>query len=420
MKMHLINILPALILPVAPLSLAQQPAPAPAPEQTAAPDKSNPYNIADPGLRQVLQDSVRAIQSITELLESVQDKATADAVADKLKVRMMLMDELSFGLQYIPYPVVTLAMSDAGITKERVESLQKRLEDNHFYYSTALAAAMGEPEYMAMEQTTLSPEQLEELKQKLTAVATQSPTVTGGPGFSRETAWQLPPDKTDFTALILQELDSNHPIGQSVIHGDDGQIFMKYTVVLTIDGKQCPIEQWFNVTLPEQTEDDASPQDEEFDDEPETESPEADIEEEPTEEESPEDEPTEEDEEDFDDMEITVEPGGKVEEEAPEFTPEQKAAALKTFVEGFKEMIDILSQVTDTATAQAAVPQVKVVRERLSDTALSDIMPTISGMEIIEAMEQIGVTPTDISKIEQRLENAEYYQCDELRRALNE
>ena len=83
-------------------------------------------------------------------------------------------------------------------------------------------------------------------------------------------------------------------------------------------------------------------------------------------------------------------------------------------------MIDILSQVTDTATAQAAVPQVKVVRERLSDTALSDIMPTISGMEIIEAMEQIGVTPTDISKIEQRLENAEYYQCDELRRALNE
>lgn len=420
MKMHLINLLPALILPVAPLCTAQQPTPAPATEQTAAPDKSNPYNIADPELRQVLQDSVRAMQSITELLESVQDKATADAVADKLKVRMMLMDELSFGLQYIPYPVVTLAMSDAGITKERVEGLQKRLEDNHFYYSTALATAMGAPEYLAMEQTSLSPEQLEELKQKLTAVATQSPTVTGGPGFSRETAWQLPPDKTDFTALILQELDSNHPIGQSVIHGDDGQIFMKYTVVLTIDGKQCPIEQWFNVTLPEQTEDDASPQDEDFDDEPETESPEADIEEEPTEEESPEDEPTEEDEEDFDDMEITVEPGGKVEEEAPEFTPEQKAAALKTFVEGFKEMIDILQQVTDTATAQAAVPQVKVVRERLSDTALSDIMPTISGMEIIEAMEQIGVTPTDISKIEQRLENAEYYQCDELRRALNE
>ena len=410
MKMHLINILPALALMVAPLCTAQQPTPAPAPEQTSVPDKSNPYNIADPGLRQVLQDSVRAMQSITELLESVQDKATADAVADKLKVRMMLMDELSFGLQYIPYPVVTLAMSDAGITKERVEGLQKRLEDNHFYYSTALATAMGAPEYMAMEQTTLSPEQLEELKQKLTAVATQSPTVTGGPGFSRETAWQLPPDKTDFTALILQELDSNHPIGQSVIHGDDGQIFMKYTVVLTIDGKQCPIEQWFNVTLPEQTEDDASPQEEDFDDEPETESPEADIEE----------EPTEEDEEDFDDMEITVEPGGKVEAEAPEFTPEQKAAALKTFVEGFKEMIDILSQVTDTATAQAAVPQVKVVRERLSDTALSDIMPTISGMEIIEAMEQIGVTPTDISKIEQRLENAEYYQCDELRRALNE
>ncbi|MBR2125253.1 MAG: hypothetical protein IJ943_00785 [Akkermansia sp.] len=412
MKMHLINILPALALMVAPLCTAQQPTPAPAPEQTAAPDKSNPYNIADPGLRQVLQDSVRAMKSVTELLESVQDKATADAVADKLKVRMMLMDELSFGLQYIPYPVVTLAMSDAGITKERVESLQKRLEDNHFYYSTALAAAMGAPEYLAMEQTSLSPEQLEELKQKLTTVATQSPTVTGGPGFSRETAWQLPPDKTDFTALILQELDSNHPIGQSVIHGDDGQIFMKYTVVLTIDSKQCPIEQWFNVTLPEQTEDDASPQEEEFDDEPEEETPV----------ETPEDGPTEEDDEveNFDDMEITVEPGGKVEEEAPEFTPEQKAAALKTFVGAFKEMIDILQQVTDTATAQAAVPQVKAVRERMSNTTLNDIMHTISGMEIIEAMEQSGITPTDISKIEQRLEDADYYLCDELRRALNE
>ncbi len=411
MKMHLVNLLPALVLLATPLSTAQQSAPAPAPEQSPEPDKNNPYNIADPGLRQVLQDSVRAMKSVTELLESVQDKATADAVADKLKVRMMLMEELSFGLQYIPYPVVTLAMSDAGITKERVEGLQKRLEDNHFYYSTALAAAMGAPEYMAMEQTTLSPEQLEELKQKLTAVATQSPTVTGGPGFSRETAWQLPPDKQDFTALILQELDSNHPIGQSVIHDDNGLIFLKCTVVLTIDGKQCPIEQWFNVTLPTQTEDDASPQEEEFDDELEEETPV----------EAPEDEPTEEvEEENFDNMEISVEPGGKVEEEEPEFTPEQKAAALKTYVEGFKEMIDILQQVTDTATARAAVPQVKAVRERLSNPELNDIMTTISGMEIIEAMEQNGVTPANISKIGQRLEDAGFYQCDELRRALNE
>lgn len=83
-------------------------------------------------------------------------------------------------------------------------------------------------------------------------------------------------------------------------------------------------------------------------------------------------------------------------------------------------MIDILQQVTDTATAQAAVPQVKAVRERMSNTTLNDIMHTISGMEIIEAMEQSGITPTDISKIEQRLEDADYYLCDELRRALNE
>lgn len=411
MNMRLINLFPALALLAAPLSTAQQPTPAPAPEQSPEPDKNNPYNIADPGLRQVLQDSVRAMKSVTELLESVQDTATADAAADKLKVRMMLLDELGFGLQYIPYPVVTLAMSDAGVTKERVEGLQKRLEDNHFYHSTALATAMGAPEYLAMEQTTLTPEQLEELKQRLSATATQSPAVTGGPGLDRDTAWKLSPDTQDFPALILQALDSEHPIGQSVIHSEDGQTFMKCTVVLTIDGKVCPIEQWFNVTLPTQTEDDASPQEEEFDDEPEEETPVV----------TPEDEPTEEEEEEsFDDMEISVEPGGKVEEEEPEFTPEQKAAALKTFVGAFKEMIDILNQVTDTATAQAAVPQVKAVRERLSAPELNDIMTTISGMEIIEAMEQNGVTPTDISNLEQRLEDADYYRCDELRRTLNE
>ena len=53
MNMRLINLFPALALLAAPLSTAQQPAPAPAPEQSPEPDKNNPYNIADPGLRQV-------------------------------------------------------------------------------------------------------------------------------------------------------------------------------------------------------------------------------------------------------------------------------------------------------------------------------------------------------------------------------
>ncbi len=400
--------IPGIILLTSTLCPAQESATA-VPRLASEP-ASSAYELANPELRRVLQDAVRAMKSVTELLETVQDKATADAAADKLKVRMLLLDELSFGIQYIPLPIVNKAMIDAGITQERAEGIQKRLEAASFYHSTALATAMGAPAYMAMEQVELTTEQLAQLQQKLSAAAAQQPGITGGPGLSQDTAWNLLPDSQEFVAHILQTLDSKHPIGQAIIHRENGQKAMKYTVVLEFDGKVCPIEQWFNFTLPTQTIDDASPQDEDFDSEFTDNTPAGDD-----------TAPEYTDEEDnFDDMEITVEPGGSTEmEEEPNFTPEEQAAALRTFVEGLNEMVNLLNQVTDTASAQNVAQQVKALRERLS--TLNDILPTISGMEIIEAMEKSGgATLADIDKLQQRLEQAEYYQCDELRRALRD
>ncbi|MBR5888371.1 MAG: hypothetical protein IKZ07_09235 [Akkermansia sp.] len=399
--------IPGIILLTSTLCPAQESATA-VPRLASEP-ASSAYELANPELRRVLQDAVRAMKSVTELLETVQDKATADAAADKLKVRMLLLDELSFGMQYIPLPIVNKAMIDAGITQERAEGLQKRLEAARFYHSTALATAMGAPAYLALEQAELPPEQLAQLKQTLTAAAAQHPGLTGGPGLSQDTAWNLPPDSQEIVVHILQTLDSKHPIGQAVIHRENGQKAMKYTIVLDLDGKVCPIEQWFNFSLPTQTTDDASPHDEELDTEPADEPGGSDIDPEYTDE-----------EDNFDDMEITVEPGGSTEmEEEPNFPPEEQAAALRTFVEGLNEMVNLLNQVTDTASAQNVAQQVKALRERLS--TLNDILPTISGMEIIEAMEKSGgATPADIDKLQQRLEQAEYYQCDELRRALRD
>ena len=255
--MQTMKLLPLLALLAAPLCMAQQESPAP--QQT----EQTPFTVADPQLRQVLQDAVRAMTSVTELLESVHDKATADAVADKLKVRNALLDELSFGLQYIPYPVVMHAMAANGITQERTEGIQKRLEENRFYGSAALASAMGAPAYMAMEIAEPTAEDLGAIGQQLTAAATRMPQVSGGPGLSKDTAWILSPELQEFPELMLQALDRAEQQGQRIVHDENGGIYLVSTVLLQREEKAMVIELWYRVNIPADAQDDATPTEEE-------------------------------------------------------------------------------------------------------------------------------------------------------------
>ena len=407
-RMQIMKLLPILALLAAPLCMAQQESPAP--QQT----EQTPFTVADPQLRQVLQDAVRAMTSVTELLESVHDKASADAVADKLKVRNALLDELSFGLQYIPYPVVMHAMAANGITQERTEGIQKRLEENRFYGSAALASAMGAPAYMAMEIAEPTAEDLSTIGQQLTAAATRMPQVTGGPGLSKDTAWILSPELQEFPELMLQALDRAEPQGQRIVHDENGGIYLVSTVLLQRAEKAMVIELWYKVNIPADAQDDATPtEEEEVAEEEEVVEDEEDT---PT---PVEDESDEDDEFNPEEMEITVEAGGTPTEEEPTVTPEQQAEALKVFVESWGALITALNSVTDTATADAAVPAIEAASARLH--SISNILETIPGMDIIEALEKSGTpTPAGVAPIEQRLEANDFYGSEALKRVLRQ
>lgn len=404
--MQTMKLLPLLALLAAPLCIAQQESPAP--QQT----EQTPFTVADPQLQQVLQDAVRAMTSVTELLESVHDKATADAVADKLKIRNALLDELSFGLQYIPYPVVMHAMAANGITQERTEGIQKRLEENRFYGSTALAKAMGAPAYMAMEIAEPTAEDLEAIARQLKAAATRMPQVSGGPGLSKETAWVLTPELQDFPDLVQQSLTNAERQGQRIVHDENGDIYHIVTLLLPREEKAMVIELWFKVNIPADTQDDATP----IDNAPETDDEVVENEEENT----PVDVEIDGDMEEEltpEDMEITVEAGGGTGEEEPCITPEQKAEALKVFVESWSALVTALNSVSDTDSADAAVPAIEAARARLQ--SVSNILRLVPGMDIIEAIENSGnPTPAGMEQLEQRLEANDFYGSAALKRAL--
>ncbi len=403
--MQTMKLLPILALLAAPLCIAQQESPAP--QQT----EQTPFTVADPQLRQVLQDAVRAMTSVTELLESVHDKATADAVADKLKIRNALLDELSFGLQYIPYPVVMHAMSANGITQERTEGIQKRLEENRFYGSAALASAMGAPAYMAMEIADPTAEDLEAIARQLKAAATRMPQVSGGPGLSKETAWVLTPELQDFPDLVQQSLTNAERQGQRIVHDENGDIYLMVTLLLTREDKAMVIELWFKVNIPTDTQDDATP----TDNPPETD--EVEVVEAPTPVDAEGDDNMEDEEFNPEDMEITVEAGGGTGEEEPTVTPEQQAEALKVFVESWSALVTALNSISDTASADAAVPAIEAARARLQ--SVSDILRLVPGMDIIEAIENSGTpTPADMEQLEQRLEANDFYGSAALKRAM--
>lgn len=403
------NYLPFLVpMLMVPLSPAQSPQITP--DATVPTTSSALASVQDPQLRQVLEDAVRAMKSVTELLETVQDKASADAVAGKMKVRSALLDELRFGLQYIPYPIVMQAMSEAGITQERTEAIQRRLEDNRYYFSTALAEAMGVPAHMAMELTTPTEEQLQSLAQELMKAAATMPDVTGGPGLSMEQAWKLSLNNHEFPRLIATVLgdESHGNNGYKAIHDENGRLFQLHHFLITRDDKYMLIEQWFHIDLPQTTDDDASPEE-----------PEITNDNEPAADDEPETPETEEIDNDPmpDDMEVTVEVGGEPYTESQDFTPEQKNAALREFVVGLNELTEILRGVVDTASADAAAPGVTDALRRIN--SVSDVISTIPGMDIIEALEAGGnATPAVFAEQGQRLEANEFYHSELLRRAL--
>ncbi len=129
----------------APLAMAQDAAPALAPAPAPA------AGVSQAELDSVINELVQVMTELVEVFESVTDKETADAAAEKLMTYKTRMEEsearfASIGTRLseeqqmlILQKVFPLIMS----ISPRMEAAELRIEENAFYGSEALKAVVG-------------------------------------------------------------------------------------------------------------------------------------------------------------------------------------------------------------------------------------------------------------------------------------
>ena len=220
---------------------AAQPAPAAAAASTAM----------APELQQALREIVRAVRISTELLEAVHDKATADAAAEPVAQQMALLAVLSPALEYIPEAALEQALAANGMSQARMQAITKEMVIKRFYGSIALAQALGQPPYAAVGLSEPTPELLAELELELrTAIEGKAPGMSGGPGFTEETAWQLGADKAhlQYIRTVMGALPGAIKEAQNLVHTQGGKVYGRMTFILVRNEKCYRLEMWFDVT----------------------------------------------------------------------------------------------------------------------------------------------------------------------------
>lgn len=204
-----------------------------------------------PELQQALREIARAVRSSTELLEAVHDKATADAAAEPVAQQMALLAVLSPALEYIPEAALEQALAANGMSQARMQAITKEMVIKRFYGSIALAQALGQPPYAAVGLSEPTPELLAELELELrTAIEGKAPGMSGGPGFTEETAWQLGADKAhlQYIRTVMEALPGATKEAQNLVHTDGGKVYGRMTFILVRAEKCYRLEMWFDVT----------------------------------------------------------------------------------------------------------------------------------------------------------------------------
>ena len=357
----------------------------------------NPEVVA---LQQVLKDYVRCLKSVCELMENIHDKASAEAALPKIKSRMSLMSELSFGIGYIEEAEIEKALAAAGVSKDRAEAAMTGLVDNRFYGSVELAAVFGCPASAVLEPGEVTPELLQTLGAELkAALGNKVAGITGGPGFTEQTAWKMGnnPENLELIATIMETLPGAEKEDQTLVRTEEGPIYGRMTYTLPRDGKVYLLQMWFDITEIINAEEAAAAQNEEEEEEVEDEEP---MEIHYTEPE----------------VEVVPQEGLPDSESIRIPTEEEKAAAIQLYVQLFKESLDIVAGITDRASADAAVDKVKAIAEKSTQITVDSSF--ISNMDILEEMEKNGIDNDVFKQHLNRILEADFYGSEALENAM--
>ena len=199
-------------------------------------------------------------------LETVTDRASADAAATNIQAarKKHRIDGRDFTSE-----------------KDILQSMSEKLSKQYFHGSAALAVELGYPQEDAIIPTPLTDAVLAHLQDKLVSnlckpgseqqahqlleaqkglnddVLTRLPAkeaelISGGPGFTRETAWVVDEEderKSTFTAsqLVFTALGPMHK-AEHRMELTDTRRYMVFTLEVIRDGKKYVVKQWCDTT----------------------------------------------------------------------------------------------------------------------------------------------------------------------------
>ena len=253
------------------------------------------------------------------MLEAVHDRASADAAAERLaEVEQQLTEvEKSCGISQAD---LRHEFEKRGMTGERFMAVFDKLNENRCYGSEALADMLGCPGEddicdIEPEETEPLPAEIQKLlEQTLEQVAARyTDCISGGPGLSRDTAWVLS-DKAPHR--ITQEFCQALPQSSTrlvIVSDGNGADYVCLCCMVELDGEVYFPELWFR--LPETNADAYYPVNP--------------LEEEPT-------------------------------------LPEDEALADE-MTSNIVQMLGLLEEINDKASADAAAPGVKQLMVRISE-----------------------------------------------------
>lgn len=355
-------------------------------------------------LQPVLNDYVRVMKSICELIEGIHDKESADAAMPKLSSRIRLMQELLFGIHYLPEEVTVQALAETGVTEDRLEKSNQQLIQNRFYGSVELARVLGFPAMAALEPGEVTPELLQTVGAELVAALQgKLGNICGGPGLTEQTAWKLGKDEEnlEYIRTVMSALPDAEKEDQTLVRTEEGPIYGRMTYLLPRDGKVYRMQMWFEITdiiLAQEAEEAAAQA------QAEEEMPVRVIH----------------------DLETVQE---NEPEELPEpqymplpessvrlYTAEEKAAAVKQFVQLFKESVEVANSITDRASADAAALKIDNIGKKAEQIQVDRTQ--ISEMDILEEMERNNIDMFIMQKHIERIREANFYGSEALKRAM--
>ena len=222
---------------IAPLSTAQE-------QDSADYTTKVQFSSQEEALDYLAPIGIQLVQRLT----TVQSKEDADALAADWARFEQHLEQLAAQKQ-CSMSALRYRMNDAGYGLDYVMNALGTLEEQHFYGSVTLPEAFGikaAPVEEALPDTIR-----ERLEQEFTHIvhAHQRP-LTGGPGFSMETAWKLSkdaPNPQKAMDTLINSLPNIHVEFEMASRQGDKSYHGYYAGMLHQD-KKYNIEIWFDIT----------------------------------------------------------------------------------------------------------------------------------------------------------------------------